>query len=47
MFVAAIPVLTAFIALYILLDRDTLWALDKLPGLKWRVRPNHLPGVTH
>jgi len=33
MFVAAIPVLTAFIALYILRDRDTLWALDSLPAL--------------
>jgi putative oxidoreductase len=28
LFVAAIPVLTAFIALYIVPDRDTLWALD-------------------
>jgi hypothetical protein len=33
LFVAAIPVLTAFIALYILRDRDTLWALDSLPAL--------------
>ena len=30
LFVAAIPVLTAFIALYLLRDRDTLWALDNL-----------------
>jgi putative oxidoreductase len=33
LFVAAIPVLTAFIALYILRDRGTLWALDSLPAL--------------
>ncbi|MGH7781563.1 MAG: hypothetical protein ACREQR_17250 [Candidatus Binataceae bacterium] len=33
LFVAAIPVLTAFIALYILRERDTLWALDSLPAL--------------
>ena len=36
LFVAAIPVLTAFIALYILRDRDTLWALDNLPALHMR-----------
>lgn len=30
LFVAAIPVLTAFVALYILRDRDTLWSLDSL-----------------
>jgi hypothetical protein len=30
LFVAALPVLTGFIALYILRDRDTLWALDGL-----------------
>jgi putative oxidoreductase len=30
LFVAAIPVLTAFIALYILRDRDVLWSLDNL-----------------
>jgi putative oxidoreductase len=35
LFVAAVPVLTAFIALYILRDRDTLWALDSLPA--WHV----------
>jgi hypothetical protein len=28
LFVAGIPVLTAFIALYFLRERDTLWALD-------------------
>jgi putative oxidoreductase len=33
LFVAAIPVLTGFIALYMLRDRDTLWALDNLPAL--------------
>ncbi len=33
LFVAAIPVLTAFIALYILRDRDTLWAVDSLSAL--------------
>ena len=32
LFVAAIPVLTGFIALYILRDGDTLWALDSLRG---------------
>jgi uncharacterized membrane protein YphA (DoxX/SURF4 family) len=32
LFVAAIPVLTAFIALYILRDSDSLWALDSLPA---------------
>lgn len=32
LFVAAIPVLTGFIALYILRDLDTLWALDSLPA---------------
>ncbi len=32
LFVAGIPVLTAFIALYILRDHDTLWALDSLPA---------------
>jgi uncharacterized membrane protein YphA (DoxX/SURF4 family) len=33
LFVAAIPVLTAFIALYILRDRDTLWAVDSRRAL--------------
>jgi len=33
LFVAAIPVLTAFIALYMLRNRDTLWALDSLAAL--------------
>jgi putative oxidoreductase len=33
LFVAAIPVVSGFIALYILRDRDTLWALDNLPAL--------------
>lgn len=33
LFIAAIPVLTAFIALYILRDRDTLWALDNQPAM--------------
>jgi len=33
LFVAAIPVLAGFITLYILRDRDTLWALDNLPAL--------------
>jgi putative oxidoreductase len=33
LFVAAIPVLAAFIALYILRERDTLWTLDGLPAL--------------
>ena len=32
LFVAATPVLTGFIALYILRDSDTLWALDSLRG---------------
>jgi uncharacterized membrane protein YphA (DoxX/SURF4 family) len=36
LFVAALPVLTAFIALYILRDRDNLWALDTLPALHMR-----------
>jgi putative oxidoreductase len=36
LFVAAIPVLTGFIALYILRDRDTLWALDNLPAFHVR-----------
>jgi hypothetical protein len=36
LFVAAIPVLTGFIALYILRDRDTLLALDNLPALHMR-----------
>jgi hypothetical protein len=36
LFVAAIPVLTAFVALYILRDRDTLCALDNLPALHVR-----------
>ncbi|MGH7814683.1 MAG: DoxX family membrane protein [Candidatus Binataceae bacterium] len=30
LFVAAIPVLAAFAALYVLRDRDTLWAFDDL-----------------
>lgn len=30
LFVAAIPVLTAFIALYLLRNRDTLWTIDSL-----------------
>jgi hypothetical protein len=34
LFVAAIPVLTGFIALYILRDRDTLWALDSPPSVR-------------
>jgi putative oxidoreductase len=34
LFVAAIPVLTAFIALYLLRDRDALWAFDGLPAFR-------------
>jgi putative oxidoreductase len=33
LFVAAIPVFTGFVALYVLRDRDTLWALDNAPAL--------------
>jgi putative oxidoreductase len=34
LFIAAIPVLTAFIALYLLRERDTLWALDSSRGFQ-------------
>jgi putative oxidoreductase len=34
LFVAGIPVLTGFIALYVLRDRDTLWALDSLLSVR-------------
>jgi len=30
LFVAAIPVLAAFIALYVLRDRDVLWAMQRV-----------------
>jgi hypothetical protein len=36
LFIAAIPVLTGFIALYMMRDRDTLWAADCLPALHIR-----------
>ena len=38
LFLAAIPVLTGFIALYLLRDRDTLWALDSTPAFQLESR---------
>jgi hypothetical protein len=38
LFLAAIPVLTGFVALYLLRDRDTLLALDSVPAFQLESR---------
>jgi putative oxidoreductase len=43
LFVAAIPVLMALLALYLLRDRDTLWALDNIAVLRTRSMPRRYP----
>jgi putative oxidoreductase len=39
LFLAAVPVLTGFIALYLLREHDTLWTLDNLPSQPRGVAP--------